>query len=171
MLSPAPPPDSPTAMLGNPRDLERIHLLLVGEYGAVADAIETALKQEDDHWRVTPVGTLEDAKLALREHPFSLVLAHYRLPDGRTPLRRGNGTEVLPYLGIGTFAKLDQAKRNILDGLPRAGTHIALNIRDAGTVARHPGRGRLGVVQGERRVPHARGRAGRNDVAGLGRRL
>ena len=30
---------------------------------------------------------------------------HHRLPDGRTPLRRGDGTEVLPYLGIGTFAE------------------------------------------------------------------
>jgi S-(hydroxymethyl)glutathione dehydrogenase/alcohol dehydrogenase len=28
----------------------------------------------------------------------------HRLPDGRTPLRRGDGSEVLPYLGIGTFA-------------------------------------------------------------------
>jgi len=29
----------------------------------------------------------------------------HRLPDGRTPLRREDGTEVLPYLGIGTFAE------------------------------------------------------------------
>lgn len=29
----------------------------------------------------------------------------HRLPDGRTPLRRADGTEVLPYLGIGTFAE------------------------------------------------------------------
>jgi S-(hydroxymethyl)glutathione dehydrogenase/alcohol dehydrogenase len=30
---------------------------------------------------------------------------HHRLPDGRTPLRRADGGEVLPYLGIGTFAE------------------------------------------------------------------
>jgi S-(hydroxymethyl)glutathione dehydrogenase/alcohol dehydrogenase len=29
----------------------------------------------------------------------------HRLPDGRTPLRRADGTEVLAYLGIGTFAE------------------------------------------------------------------
>jgi S-(hydroxymethyl)glutathione dehydrogenase/alcohol dehydrogenase len=29
----------------------------------------------------------------------------HRLPDGRTPLHRPDGSEVLPYLGIGTFAE------------------------------------------------------------------
>lgn len=74
--------DSPLTMQRDPRKLERLHLLLVGQHGTSTEALEAALKKEDALWRVAPVETFEEAKLALREGRYDLILTHYRLPDG-----------------------------------------------------------------------------------------